>query len=141
MTARTYIYDLITQDTIMNAFGVTDESTFLDHFVDTPQIRPMCVLRWQSVTPGIPSFDPSPVNRRVLTVWVHDDNKRGKYDRIDGALKRLRTLLTGIVGVNVGEVGAWLSHVNWDGDSDDLRDDDKRSIMRYSTFTLTGSAI
>jgi hypothetical protein len=141
MTVRTYIYDLVTQDTIMNAFGVTRESSFLDHFVDTPMVRPMCVFRWQSVSPGIFSSQLSPVNRRVLTVWVHDDNKRGKYDRIDGALRRLRTLLTNVEAVNVGEQGEWLSHVNWDGDSDDLRDDDKRSIMRYSTFTLTGSAI
>lgn len=141
MTLRTFIYDLVVGDTILNAFGINADSTFLDHNLDTPQVRPLCILRWQSVSPGFSSGDLSIVNRRVLTVWVHDDKARGQYDRIDGSLKRLRDILTNVRGVNVGESGAWLSEIHWDTDSDDLRDDALRTIMRYSQFTLTGSAV
>lgn len=139
---REYIFDLITDDTIMNAFGVVSDSTFTDHYLDTPQVRPLCILRWQNVIPGqYGGEDGFPVNHRLLTVWVHDDKGRGDYDRIDGSLNRLRTLLMGIRGVNIGVPGAWITRINWEGNSDDLRDDDLRTIMRFSTFRITGSAI
>lgn len=142
MALREYVYTLITTDAIMNAFGVTDDSTFLDHNLDTPQIRPLCILRWQNVIPGnYGGEDGWPMNQRLLTVWVHDDKARGAYDQIDGSLDRLRTLLTNVRGVNVGVPGAWVTRINWEGCSDDLRDDDMRTIMRYATFRITGSAI
>jgi hypothetical protein len=77
MTVRTYIYDLITNDSVLNALGIDEDSTFTTHTIDTPAVRPLCILRWQATNPGISSDDPSPVNQRILTVWVHDDRNRG----------------------------------------------------------------
>jgi hypothetical protein len=139
VTVREYIFELITQDPELNDLGINFDSTFTQHTVDTPQIRPLCILRWgPTPEPVISSF---PVNQRVLTVWVHDSIAHGDYGRIDQALKRLRTLLTSVQGVNVGETGNWLSAINWEGDSDDLRDDDMGTISRNAQFRLTGSAI
>ncbi len=136
MGVREYIYNLLTTDTVLNSLGITGDSTFTTHTVDTPQVRPLMILRWQAVSPGI-----GPVNQRILTVWVHDDRNRGDYDRIDQALRRLRAILDNIVGVNVGEPGAWLSATRWEGDTDDLDDPDMGTISRSSQFRLTGSAI
>jgi hypothetical protein len=141
MTVRTYIYDLITNDSVLNALGITEDSTFTTHTIDTPAVRPLCILRWQATNRGIDSADPSPVNQRILMVWVHDDRNRGEYDRIDAALKRLRTLLENVVGVNVGEGGAWLSGIRWEGDTDDLDDPDLRTLTRSAQFRLTGSGV
>lgn len=147
MTARKYIFDLITQDTILNALGITADSTFTTNTVDTPQIRPLCILNWQPTNPGMQNTQKSsglkgwPINQRILQVWVHDSDKAGDYGIIDLALKRLRAILMAVEGVNVGEPGAWLSGINWEGDSGDLRDDEQRTITRNAQFRLTGSAI
>lgn len=147
MTTRQYIYNLITTDTILNALGITDDSTFLSDTVDTEQIRPLCILRWGSVTPGLTATREGagvsrfPISQRILTVWVHVALNEGNFDRIDQSLKRLRDILTNVAGVNVGEVGSWLSAINWEGDSDDIRDDEQRTLTRNAQFRLTGSAI
>ncbi len=136
MGVREYIYNRLTTDTILNSLGITGTSTFLSHTLDTPQVRPLMVLRWQAITPGI-----GLVNQRILTVWVHEDRNRGDYDRIDDALKRIRTLMESVVGVNVGEPGAWLSTIRWEGDTDDVDDSDMGTLSRSSQYRLTGSAI
>lgn len=139
MTLRQYVYQLITGDDVLNGLGITTDSTFSTHTVDTPQVRPLCILRWQATSPGIQSGDNSPINQQVLQVWVHDE--LGSYVRIDRALRRVRTLLTSLVGVNVGEATEWLSAVKWEGDSDDLSDDTMRTTTKNAQFRFTGSAI
>lgn len=139
MSIREFIFELITEDSTLNDLGINFDSTFTQHTVDTPQIRPMCVLRWANTNPGLTSD--FPLSQRILTVWVHDSIAEGDYRRIDQALKRLRTLLTGVAGVNVGNNEGWLSGINWEGDSDDLRDDDAGTLMRNAQFRLTGSAL
>lgn len=150
MSVREYIFGLITSDAELNEYGITVASTFVNHSVDTPQVRPLCILRWQAETPGLPARRATagagntpdwPANQRVLTVWVHEDRNIGDYTRIDKSLKRLRTLLTGVEGVRVGPGDAWLSAITWEGDSDDLDDDEARTITRNAQFRLTGSAI
>ena len=136
MSVRSYIFSLITTDPILNELGVNAASTFTTHTVDTPQVRPLCILRWQAVNEGM-----GPVNQRILTVWVHDARNVGDYTRIDRSLKRLRALLTGVEGVRVGDMYEWLSGIRWEGDSDDLDDDALNTITRNAQFRLTGSAI
>lgn len=147
MGVREYIFGLITGDLQLNALGITSDSTFTRHTVDTPQVRPLCILHFGSTSPGIVTSQQGvgiskfPIRQRTLTVWVHDELNRGDYDRIDQSLSRVRTLLEAVEGVNVGVPGAWLSAVVWEGESDDLDDDNMRTITRNSQFRLTGSAI
>lgn len=139
MSVRAYIFQLITQDVELNGLGINADSTFTQHSVDTPQIRPLCILRWgETSEPIVSDF---PVHQRVLTVWVHEDRNVGDYGRIDQALNRLRTLLTSVHGVDIGGGEGWLSAINWEGNSSDLRDDDAGTITRNAQFRLTGSAI
>lgn len=139
MGVREYIFELITNDPVLNSLGITEASTFMSKTMDTQQIRPLCVLSWQAVpSPIVSGF---PVNQRILQVWVHVAINEGDYTRVDQALRRLRDVLTGVVGVNVGAPDAWLSGINWEGESDDLRDDEQGTLMRNAQFRLTGSAI
>lgn len=136
MTIRSYVYGLLTADPVMNSLGITEDSTFLSHTIDTPQVRPLMILRWMATNPGI-----GPVRQRLLTVWVHDDRRRGEFDRIDETLSRVRTLLENVSGVNVGEPGSWISTVIWEGDTDDVDDPDMGTLSRSSQFRITGSAV
>jgi hypothetical protein len=148
MGVREYIFNLITTDPEMNDLGINADHTFTTHSVDTPQVRPLCILRWQAVNPGLATratqgsgLSEFPVNQRILQVWVHEDRAIGDFGRIDASLKRLRALLTGVEGVNVGGPDSWLSTIAWEGDSDDLDDDVVGTISRNAQFRLTGSAI
>jgi hypothetical protein len=141
MSVKDFIYNLITTDSVMNTIGINDDSTFLTHTVDTPQVRPLCILRWQAVNRGLAVEEPWPVNQRVLQVWVHDDLRRGDFDRIDQALKRVRAILEPLAGINVGDDSEWLSCVYWEGDSDDLNDSELSTLSRNAQFRFTGRGI
>lgn len=145
MTTREFVVGLIVEDPVLSDLGFTRDSVFNQHGVDTPQVRPFMVLRWQAANPGFTTSNSGsalasfPIAQRILQVWVHD--VPADYALIDQSLKRLRTLLMGVEGANVGEAGAWLHTIGWEGDSDDLSDDEVGTITRNAQFRLTGSAI
>lgn len=145
MTVREFVFEKITTDPEMIALGFDADSVFTQHSVDTPQVRPFIVMRWQATNTGFTtanggaSFSKFPINQRILQVWVHD--VPADYALIDQSLKRLRALLTGVEGANVGGPNDWLHTIIWEGDSDDLSDDEVRTITRHAQFRLTGSAI
>lgn len=145
MTLREFIVAQIVDDPQLSLLGFNRDSVFTQHGVDTPQIRPFIVLRWQAVITGFTTAQGGsalanfPINQRVLQVWVHD--RPADYALIDQSLKRLRVILTGVEGANVGEADDWLHTIVWEGDSDDLSDDEANTITRNSQFRLTGSAI
>lgn len=134
MGVREVVTTRLTSDSAMNTEGINLGSTFLSHDKDTPQVRPLMVLRWQDTAPGL-----STVNQRNLQVWVHD--VPGDYTRVDRILRRVKTLLTTMFGVNAGDVDSWITQIDWKGDSDDLSDDEAVTFCRYSNFTVTGSAV
>jgi len=130
---RQYIYDLIRTDPVIEGLGFNADSMFNANDVDTPQVRPFMVFRWGATSVGL-----DVVNIRSLQVWVHD--KPTDYTNIDLALKRVRTLLTNVVGESTGDAGQWVTEIEWTGDSDDLDDDVQRTVTRYSQFNLVGTA-
>lgn len=133
MTIRDLIYDTLTQDTILNGLGITEDNTFNSNDEDTPQGRPLMVLRWGGASVGL-----DVVNLRSLTVWIHD--KPSDYSVVDQALERVRTILTAMYGVNAGAAGKWVVEIEWTGDSDDLTDDVQNTVCRNSQYNLVGSA-
>lgn len=147
MTLREFVFDLITTDSVLNSLGITAASTFTTHTIDTPQVRPLCILRWGATNPGIQTSQQGvgishwPIGQGLLNVWVHDNIRTGDYRRIDQSLKRVRDILTTPEGVNVGGDAEWLHMIVWEGDSEDLDDEAMRTITRNAQFRLTGSAI
>ena len=133
MTVRELIFESVTTDPVLQVLGFDEDHVFTDHSLDTPQVRPLIVLRWQNVVVGLGS-----VNQRILQVWVHD--QPADYERIDQTLKRLRTLLGSIEAVRIDGGAAGLHTVIWEGESDDLRDVEVGTITRWAQFRLTGSA-
>lgn len=110
--------------------GITEKDIMLASAADNPAGRPFIVLRWGVVQPGMGT-----AKRSILDIYVHDEP--GDYDRIDSCISAIRTTLDEI-GQVMTPTGS-LTHIEWNGDSGDLDDDTYGTIMRYSTFTLTGS--
>lgn len=67
-------------------------------------------------------------SRWPFQVWVHDDV--GSYLRIDRILDEVKAAL-----LNADRPGELLE-VHWLEDSGDLRDDEMRTVTRYSRFQL-----
>lgn len=135
MTLRSFVFSLLTTDTTLNSLGIDANSVFTTHGVDTPQVRPMLILRW-GITENV--LNHSPMGARSLQVWAHDEP--GDYERIDQILRRVRTLLTTVSAENAGSPDEWVSEIRWERFSDDLSDEDAVTIARNSDFTITGSA-
>jgi hypothetical protein len=145
MGIREFLVTKIVEDPTLMSLGYNRDSVFGSHSIDTPQVRPLIVLRWQASNPGFITVQGGsalsnwPINQKIVQVWVHDNP--GDYARIDESLNRLRAILTSVEGVNVGSPNEWIHAIVWEGDSDDLSDDMLRTITRNAQFRLTGSAI
>jgi hypothetical protein len=139
MSVRSFVFSLITTDSELNVLGFTEDNVFTSHDEDTPQARPFIILRWLSTDVGLNDWDTGVgSNLRRLTVWVHDDP--GDYARIDKTLERVRTLLTLVRGAYTGSIGKFIGQINWNGDSDDFKDDIVGTITRNGSYTIIGSA-
>jgi hypothetical protein len=128
---RTYIRQALVNDAPLAALGVV-AANIVSGDADSVRGRPMLNLQWGDTNAGM-----GPVYRRNLVIWVHD--AQGSYDRIDAILRRIRTVLTGLVGGSTG-VGS-LVQIEWLTDSGDLRNDDRKTVLRTATYTVVGSGM
>jgi hypothetical protein len=92
---------------------------------DTPAQKPFMVLRFNEDVPDVPEGMFS-----NLVVWVHDDPLG--YTRIDQLLKATRDALEGPVP-DPDAIQA-----DWIGDSPDLADDRRGTVVRNASFRLAG---
>lgn len=136
MALRDYLFHLVTTDAVINALGITAANAFTSNDAETPQMRPFLVFRFANTTPGIPGEQT--VNDRSFQVWVHDDPN--DYTRIDDVITRVRSVLTSVFAQYTGTEGQYIHGVEWMGDSEDLADDEQRTITRYCEYRLIGSA-
>lgn len=132
MTVRGLIYDSIVGDSILIGLGINDNSLFQGHGVDTPSVRPFAVIIFGINDPG-----PHPQSTTTLhrvTVWVHD--QPAAYDRrINPIIKRIRAVISEIRGLSDGN-GATIHQTRWLGDSEDLFDVERDTIVRTTSYTL-----
>jgi hypothetical protein len=94
----------------------------------TPAERPFIVVRLDPVAPDIPTAEQADV-----TIWIHDEPLG--YTRIDNLLTLVRASLEGPV---TSEGGVYAS---WQGDSPDLADDSRGTIVRNSAFRIAGRRV
>ena len=130
---RAVIRSAITSDATLQSLGVVD-SGVLSGDIDTPEPRPFLNLKWGTTTPapfGGTAF------QDVLTIWVHDEPN--DYDRINRIIKRLRVLLPSLVGLVDTEELDYVSQIAWTGDSQDLKDDGHRTVVRQTSYLINGS--
>lgn len=126
---RALVRSALTDDPTLAARGVVPQAV-LSGDVDTPEERPFLQLRWNNTTPAL-----DVVSRRDLVIWVHDTP--GDYERIDSIIRRIKTIMSGLVGLPHPE-----GHVmvcEWTGDSADLADDGHGTITRTTSFSIVGT--
>lgn len=126
---RSLIRSVIIADATLEGFGVVDGAVLAGD-VDTPAERPFINLRWGPTNVGL-----STVDRRLITLWVHD--MPGDYARIDAIIRRLKIILLSLEAR--AHASGYVLMVEWSGDSEDLIDDGHGTITRTTSFTLVSS--
>lgn len=126
--SRVAFNQLIENDPTLQLLGLPVDGTFQANAVDTPEIRPFVVIRWEERTRafGDRGFD-------QVTVWVHDTP--GDYTRIDRMLARIKAVLDAATHVP-GSDDRILTQVDWTGDSGDLYDDGWSTITKNAGFRV-----
>lgn len=121
MNWRTWMYQTVKEalsDPEVKVFGSGS-------LPDTPKVRPFVIITMSTNT-----RDAAVASQQEVTVWVHDEP--GGYTRIDNIITTIRNSVEG----PVTEEGGVFAH--WTGDSDDLSDDGRGTIVRTSTYILAG---
>lgn len=90
---------------------------------ETPKAKPFIVVRMSTKTPDVGDF-------QDIAIWVHD--QPGTYKTIDEILGKIRDLLDGPITAP-GAIAAI-----WQGDSNDLADDSRGTVVRVSNYRLAG---
>jgi hypothetical protein len=128
---RTMIYHALANDATLRSLGV-DANAFYAGDIDTPDERPFVNLRW-GLTQAVPSI--GAVAPRQLAIWVHDTPN--DYARIDAIIRRIKQIFAGLVGAR-HELG-YITVIEWNGDSDDGKDDGHGTIFRSTGHSIIGS--
>ena len=132
MTVRAIVGSALAGDAGLGALGLTSAAIVAGN-ADSVRLRPFLVLSWQDQRPGFPGHVRGP---RILDLRCHDIPD--DYDRIDSILARARTVLLGMAGIVDPDSGERVTEIHWTGSGGDLRDTERGTILRISTFTVVG---
>lgn len=126
--SRVAFNQLIEQDGTLLTMGLPPGATFQANAVETPQMRPFIVIRWDEKVRAFADR-----GTYTVTVWVHDEP--GDYGRIDKMLERIKFVLGNAMHVP-GSDDRILTCVDWSGDSADLYDDGWDTITKNAGFLV-----
>jgi hypothetical protein len=137
MTVREYVWELVTLDPRLAAYGYGPSVVYVNHAPDAPTAKSerFLVLRWG--TQGARFGRDTTVHPRDLTVWAYDVQPDFTY--IDNALARVRFLL----GQSEGKRHrtGWINGITDNGGSEDLRAPEygQQAVVRNWGFTINAS--
>jgi len=133
---RQALYEALAYDAPLTALGFGEDRVITQHDKDTqPTEGSFIVLRLLATTPA--PFKNSPTNQRQIQIWVHD--RASDFGLIDSAIERIKDIMKLLENSETSDE-KWIQDVRWQGDSDDFRDDEARTINRYCQWLITGSA-
>lgn len=118
---------------VMTTLGHSPLSVFAGGALTVPpESHPFMIYRVQGSVPRIKDGFDTIRESTSLEVWIYD--KPGSYDRIDSIASACKTMLPGPV-TEVGGVAC-----EWVGSGGELADDELKSILKVSSFSLIGAA-
>lgn len=118
---RTWVYEHLKANTLLS--DVVGDRIY-GELTETPAEKPFIVIRMNSIQPQIVV-----AATQDATVWIHDI---GGYTRIDELMSIVRDSLVGQVS------GDGAVCCEWNGDSPDLADDARGTLVRNSVYRFAG---
>lgn len=125
---RSWVYGRMTGDATLMALlpGGVHSTTKIR---ETPHEKPFIMYRVIAHRPESRGDDRDLTNNENFLLFVHD--VPGDYLKIDAILARLKELFQ-----NAKDEAAGVSRGTWLEDSEDFRDEDMGTIMRYARFQV-----
>lgn len=126
MNWRAWVYDLLSSDLELTAEVPASRMFSSGSLTQPPDAWPFIVITFMPSTPAIKG---SKLER--IQTWVHDTG--GSYVRIDRVLRIIQNRFE-----EAGSSGDFIA-ADWEGDSNDLRDDAMRTNTRYAMFRIAAT--
>lgn len=95
----------------------------------TPDSKPFIIHRSLAHRPSTRGDDNDITRAESFLIFVHD--VPGDYLKIDNIIKELKTLFN-----NAKDEASGIARCTWVEDSEDFRDEDMGTILRYSRFQI-----
>lgn len=95
----------------------------------TPELKPFLMYRSIAHRPGSRGDDNDVTRDETFLVFVHD--VPGDYLQIDAILEQLKTLFQNVKDITAGVAGC-----TWLEDSEDFRDEDMGTILKYARIRV-----
>jgi len=127
---KTIIFNALSTDATLKTYIPTARWFAVGNVEEHPT-RPFAVIRWTGSAQGIPQANHGPEG---VQIWVHDEP--GSYDSIDAVIKRIKVVLSGILGVTSGTEHVACSR--WEADSGELSDAERGTIVRNTQWRVVG---
>src|SRR5688572_886235 len=121
---RTWLFGRLESSSALDAY-VEDriwQATALEH---VPELRPFIIYRFGMRTSSLRGDDDVTIYSQPIQIFAHDNP--GDYVQIEEILAVVKTLL----------VPSQSPTVTWLNDSEDFRDDDFGTIVKWSSYQLT----
>lgn len=134
--SRTLVYQILHADALLTtagslgALGVLPTAIGAAESVDSPKSHPFLTMRWGTLSKGVGA-----THVQFVDIWAH--NKDRDYLLIDTILERVKDLLENVEAAQAPE--GWITRIEWQSGSSDLRDDGYDTVTRNSTFKVVGS--
>lgn len=127
---RTWIFQKLSNSLYIAEMNVVDRPTVhaSGSLEGTPQRKPFLIITFGQEQVDRRDADQASVTSNFATLWVHDDP--GDYLRIDSILIACQKELVGQVPGGI--------YAQWQGNSGDLADDVRGTIVRNSEYRLIG---
>lgn len=125
---RVWLYSRMQSDAAL-AVEVGDRIYSTTSLDNAPHIKPFIMYRQTSDLPGIRGNDKNVTKTANYMILVHDDP--GDYMRIDRILHHLERIFDDVEDQSEGIIRA-----TWYESSDDWRDDDMGTIMKYARVEI-----
>lgn len=129
MSTRTWLYERMVTDGDLEDLvpGGIFQTTAVLH---TPHLKPYIIYRQTSDVSVLRGDGGDLIRRNGYMIFVHD--VPGDYLQIDDILQQLKSLFQDVVDQPNGVVESL-----WGETSDDLRDDDMGTIMKFARIQVT----
>jgi hypothetical protein len=127
---RTWVYDKLVSETAVTTLVPAPRIFSTLSVDDTPDVKPFIVIRMGTDRDELAQEDEGhSAGSHECAIWVHDDPIG--YTGIDAVIEAIKDSMRDVDGQDV--IAA-----RWNGDSGDLADDLRGTVVRTTNFRLDG---
>lgn len=132
MTMKEIVYSALSDDAILNAYGVNGQNTYSSNVKSNYDEKFFVIIRWGFVSQRLTSQAPN--GKQFVSIWVHD--KQRDTNKIDRVIRRIFDILTNLK--DISDADGRVTQIDWQGDSEEGYDDQFGTTTRSTDYVIIG---